>query len=120
MPGAPIIIVLGEQKHLRRGPIAPLFQTLRNSRQLRVMPFHSTASVEPHHWDEANAVVVFCDGLFFIQVGPYLRSKRSSLPVVVVCPEGFLAEPTEGVTYLPGCKDYPALHEALYKAMGIQ
>ncbi|MEK7611032.1 MAG: hypothetical protein AAB486_01495 [Patescibacteria group bacterium] len=120
MPGAPFVLALGEQHHLRRGTTYVVHQALQHSRQLRVVTFFSTAAMQPHHLMEASVAVVFCDGMFFTIVGPHLREQRPTLPVIVVCPEAFSIPVNDGVTYLPGCTDYSVLHEALYKVMGVQ
>ena len=105
MPAAPLVVALGDQRHLRTGRIAPLYQALQHSRQLRVLTFNSTAQLQPHHLNESQAAVVFCDRRLFVNTGVLLLEKKPDLQVIIICPQGCKPKnPPAELIYLEGCR----------------
>lgn len=118
MPAAPLVLALGEQQHLKTGRIVPLHQALQHSRQFRVVTFYSVASLQPHHLNEAGAVVVFCDRRFFVNTGAFLLEKKPGLQIIIICPQGCKpVNPPTGLIYLEGCCDPQILLEKVFEVV---
>lgn len=113
MSAAPNVLVLGEERFLRRSPTVRLHQALCSLRGMRVRTFHS--NLEMLEAAKPSVVVIFSDGNTYFEFRQLVSERWAGVPVIVVCPGPCVSSAQRGeVQFLPVSTSPQDLVAAVY------